>query len=406
MQDQEIILDSSSEESIVGEQAKKLFEICDKDDKGYIDKSDLNGLNEFVLLYDIQEIQKKVEESNEKQITKEQFTQIIRELVSNQNNNYETASEADVPLADYTMPSILNPNGMSLASEMESVERTPYHDPYMEELKQQLAEQESRPRQDLQTIYEHPVRIKRPQFRPMEPEACSGMSPVPRLASPQSLADELNEAEKETEKQKKTDVDLRTPDRIFKVVFVGDSAVGKTAFLHRFCYNRFKPLFNATIGVDFTVKTITVGERVVALQLWDTAGQERFRSITKQYFRKADGVLLLFDVTSEQSFLNVRNWIESVRNGVEDSTVLALVGNKVDLFGSDSSRNTVYKAGKKLADEFDMPFYETSAYTGYGVDYCMKSIAERLQKREEQHLYDALMLEMEPTGKKRSWCCL
>ncbi|VDO62950.1 unnamed protein product [Haemonchus placei] len=212
---------------------------------------------------------------------------------------------------------------------MESVERTPYHDPYMEELnskheldllanvvrfRQQLAEQESRPRQDLQTIYEHPVRIK-----------------------------ELNEAEKETEKQKKTDVDLRTPDRIFKVVFVGDSAVGKTAFLHRFCYNRFKPLFNATIGVDFTVKTITVGERVVALQLWDTAGQER---------------------------------------------------------------NTVYKAGKKLADEFDMPFYETSAYTGYGIDYCMKSIAERLQKREEQHLYDALMLEMEPTGKKRSWCCL
>ncbi|KAK5965042.1 Ras and EF-hand domain-containing protein, partial [Trichostrongylus colubriformis] len=131
---------------------------------------------------------------------------------------------------------------------------------------------------------------------------------------------ELNEAEKVSEKRNK-EVDLRTPDRIFKVVFVGDSAVGKTCFLHRFCYNRFKPLFNATIGVDFTVKTMNVGDRVIALQLWDTAGQERFRSITKQYFRKADGVLLLFDVTSEQSFLNVRNWIESVRNGVEASTV-------------------------------------------------------------------------------------
>lgn len=85
-----------------------------------------------------------------------------------------------------------------------------------------------------------------------------------------------------------SDVDLRTPDRIFKVVFVGDSAVGKTCFLHRsvlpvpkqnmlrFCHNRFKPLFNATIGVDFTVKTIQVKDRLVALQLWDTAGQERF----------------------------------------------------------------------------------------------------------------------------------
>ncbi|VDM58536.1 unnamed protein product [Angiostrongylus costaricensis] len=171
-------------------------------------------------------------------------------------------------------------------------------------LDQQLAEQESNPKQDLETIYEHPVKIK----------------------------------------------DLRTPDRIFKVVFVGDSAVGKTCFLHRFCYNRFKPLFSATIGVDFTVKTICVGNRVVALQLWDTAGQERFRSITRQYFRKADGVLVLFDVTSEQSFLNVRNWIESVRLGVDETTIMALVGNKVDLFGNESTRSTVFRAGKKLAE--------------------------------------------------------
>lgn len=159
------------------------------------------------------------------------------------------------------------------------------------------------------------------------------------------------------------EADLRTPDRIFKVVFVGDSAVGKTCFLHRlspsksgiiddsrFCHNRFKPLFNATIGVDFTVKTIQLKDRIVALQLWDTAGQERFRAITKQYFRKADGVILMFDVTSEQSLLNVRNWVDSVRAGVDESTVLCLVGNKVDLFGSDSARNSVYRAGKRLAE--------------------------------------------------------
>lgn len=66
-----------------------------------------------------------------------------------------------------------------------------------------------------------------------------------------------------------------SPERIFKVVFIGDSAVGKTCFLHRFCHNRFKPLFNATIGVDFTVKNIRLGNRTVAVQLWDTAGQER-----------------------------------------------------------------------------------------------------------------------------------
>lgn len=114
--------------------------------------------------------------------------------------------------------------------------------------------------------------------------------------------------------------------------------------------------------MDFTVKTIQVKDRLVALQLWDTAGQERlasflcdtstsrFRAITKQYFRKADGVVLMFDVTSEQSLLNVRNWVDSVRAGVDESTVLCLVGNKVDLFGNDSARNSVYRPGKKLAE--------------------------------------------------------
>ncbi|KAJ1373396.1 hypothetical protein KIN20_035778, partial [Parelaphostrongylus tenuis] len=315
------------------------------------------------------------------------------DLVNRHARVCDPSHQDDAPLYGFTMNSVLHPNDISLASELAAMQRAPpYHDSFATELRQQLAEQESRPKQDLETIYEHPVKIKRPQFRPMETDL-GGVSPMSRHGSPQSLADELNE-------------DLRTPDRIFKVVFVGDSAVGKTCFLHRFCYNRFKPLFNATIGVDFTVKTISVGDRVVALQLWDTAGQERFRSITKQYFRKADGVLLLFDVTSEQSFLNVRNWIESVRLGVDESTIMALVGNKVDLFGNDSTRNAVFRAGKKLAEEFNMPFYETSAYTGYGIDHCMRSIAERLQKREEEQLHDALKLEMEPTTKKRSWCCL
>uniref|UniRef100_A0A0N5AKQ6 RAB44 protein n=1 Tax=Syphacia muris TaxID=451379 RepID=A0A0N5AKQ6_9BILA len=173
-------------------------------------------------------------------------------------------------------------------------------------------------------------------------------------------------------------------DRIFKVVFVGDSAVGKTCFLHRFCHNRFKPLFNATIGVDFTVKTIKVKDKIVAVQLWDTAGQERFRSITKQYFRKADGVIVMYDVTSEQSYLNVRNWITSVQAGVGDNCILCLVGNK----------------------DYGMLFFETSAYTGYNVKECMKEVAEKLQQKEDDHLIEALKLEALENSSKKSWCCL
>uniref|UniRef100_A0A914IG41 Uncharacterized protein n=1 Tax=Globodera rostochiensis TaxID=31243 RepID=A0A914IG41_GLORO len=195
------------------------------------------------------------------------------------------------------------------------------------------------------------------------------------------------------------------PDRIFKVVFVGDSAVGKTCFLHRFCHNRFKPLFNATIGVDFTVKTLLVRERMVALQLWDTAGQERFRSITKQYFRKADGVILMYDVTSESSFLNVRNWVESVKAGVDNDSVICLVGNKVDLYPNEHCRTITYQHGKDLAEEYGMMFFESSAFTGQGIEETMQALAQRLQQREDDQLKEMIKHERKQ-GKRRSWCCI
>lgn len=143
----------------------------------------------------------------------------------------------------------------------------------------------------------------------------------------------------------------------------------------RFCHNRFKPLFNATIGVDFTIKHIQIHNRVVSVQLWDTAGQERFRSITKQYFRKADAVVLVYDVTSEDTFLNVRNWIQSIKTGVDDGCVMCLVGNKIDLCPNDQNRTISYQCGKELAEEFDMIYFETSAYTGMGINDCMKALA-------------------------------
>jgi Ras and EF-hand domain-containing protein len=118
-----------------------------------------------------------------------------------------------------------------------------------------------------------------------------------------------------------------------------------------------------------------VHDRVVSVQLWDTAGQERFRSITKQYFRKADAVVLVYDVTSEKSFLNVRSWIESIRVGVDDCCVMCLVANKIDLCPNEQNRIITYKHGKELAEEFDMAYFETSAYTGMGINDCMRALA-------------------------------
>ncbi|KAK7496803.1 hypothetical protein BaRGS_00012012, partial [Batillaria attramentaria] len=151
------------------------------------------------------------------------------------------------------------------------------------------------------------------------------------------------------------------PQRIFKVVFVGDSGVGKSSFIHRFCNNQFRASYAATIGVDFQIRALTVGDSTIVLQLWDTAGQERYRSVTKQYFRKADGVIVMYDVTSERSFLNVRDWMFSVQEGVEEGTVITIVGNKTDIVDADPEHVTKVKDGSKMAVEYDALFYETSA---------------------------------------------
>ncbi|MCP9265641.1 Ras and EF-hand domain-containing protein [Dirofilaria immitis] len=204
-------------------------------------------------------------------------------------------------------------------------------------------------------------------------------SEVKSLPKSRSLADEL--LEHGTINKEEPSSVVRSDflsDRIFKVVFVGDSAIS----------------FDATIGVDFTVKRIHLYNRVVTVQLWDTAGQERFRSITKQYYRKADGVILMYDVTSEQSFLNVRNWITSVKAGVDERCVMCLVGNKVDLFANDQARILTYKHGKKLAQEFGMLFFETSAFNGFGISDCMKAVAGKLQEREDEQLQNVLKLDM------------
>ncbi|XP_052066846.1 EF-hand calcium-binding domain-containing protein 4B-like isoform X5 [Mytilus californianus] len=191
--------------------------------------------------------------------------------------------------------------------------------------------------------------------------------------------------------------------RIFKVVFVGDSGVGKSSFIHRFCNDNFNPTFSATIGVDFQVKSLILGGQSIVLQLWDTAGQERFRSITKQYFRKADGVVIMYDVNSEATYTNVRNWMESVQEGVEEGTVVLLVGNKTDIAESESDRAVKTKDGNKLSVEYDGIFFETSAKMGNNVKESMEAMASILKEKEDKEIEKALHLD--DSAAKKKFCC-
>ena len=138
-----------------------------------------------------------------------------------------------------------------------------------------------------------------------------------------------------------TKVVAKNPDRMFKVIFIGDSSVGKSSIVSRFCDESYDSNRTATLGVDFRNRLLMVEGVSVCLQCWDTAGQERFKSITRQYFRKSDAVVVVYDLTSERSFLNAREWIEDAKQSLGEGSqgvLFTLMGNKLDLVTDDTRR--------------------------------------------------------------------
>ncbi|XP_072260202.1 ras and EF-hand domain-containing protein isoform X1 [Pyxicephalus adspersus] len=172
--------------------------------------------------------------------------------------------------------------------------------------------------------------------------------------------------------------------KAYKIVLAGDAAVGKSSFLMRLCKNEFRGNTSATLGVDFQMKTLVVDGEPTLLQLWDTAGQERFRSIAKSYFRRADGVLLLYDVTCEKSFLNVREWIDMIEDATGDSIPIMMVGNKADLrqmLLEQGHKCVPISYGEKLSMTYGALFCETSAKEGSNIVEAVLHLAREVRKR-------------------------
>ncbi|OXB62808.1 hypothetical protein ASZ78_008026 [Callipepla squamata] len=157
------------------------------------------------------------------------------------------------------------------------------------------------------------------------------------------------------------------PSPVYRLVLAGDSGAGKSSFLLRLCRNEFRDDISSTLGVDFQVKQLLVDGEQTTLQIWDTAGQERYRSIARSYFRKAHGVLLLYDISSQSSFLSVRQWIEDIE-GAGTALPLMLVGNKSDLrAGLPETAGVCTAQGQRLAMAHNCLFCETSAKDGTNV---------------------------------------
>ncbi|KAL0278978.1 UNVERIFIED_CONTAM: hypothetical protein PYX00_000636 [Menopon gallinae] len=171
-------------------------------------------------------------------------------------------------------------------------------------------------------------------------------------------------------------------DFLFKIVLIGDCGAGKTCVVQRFKTGTFVEKHGNTIGVDFSMKNVIVDGKKVKLQIWDTAGQERFRTITQSYYRSANGVIIVYDITKRSSFLSLERWIEEVRRYAATNVLLVLVGNKSDL---ESMREVDFSEAEAMCEFIPevLCVLEASAKENTNIEDAFICLATELKRRHD-----------------------
>ena len=168
----------------------------------------------------------------------------------------------------------------------------------------------------------------------------------------------------------------REYDYLFKLVIIGNSNVGKSSILMRFSDDSFNESYLTTIGVDFRFKTLNIEQKLIKLQIWDTAGQERFRTITNAYYKGADVIVLVYDITNGESFQDIdKFWLKEVENYAEKDVELIILGNKCDL---EQQRAVGTIDVQEYAEKKSMEFYETSAKTNESIEKAFVNVGKKL----------------------------
>ena len=163
---------------------------------------------------------------------------------------------------------------------------------------------------------------------------------------------------------------------LYKILLLGDSTVGKTCFLLRYTDDTFLDLHMATIGLDYRLKTMILDDqRIVKVQLWDTAGQDKFRAITRNYYKGARGIILIYDVTNIKSYENIKKWINEIKEEISEEVTIVLIGNKID---NEGERKISKEQGEKLASDYNVAFFETSAKTGQGINESVFYLVQKI----------------------------
>ena len=210
------------------------------------------------------------------------------------------------------------------------------------------------------------------------------------------------------------DNEIGNYDYIFKILLLGDSSVGKTCFLLRYSDDTFTENHISTIGLDYRFKLVNLeNDKKVKLQIWDTAGQDRLRAITKNYYKGAHGIILMYDVTNISTFNNIKSWVTQIRENTTEKIKIVLVGNKID---EEELRKISSDEGQKLAAEYDLKFFEASAKKNVKVTDVFNYITEEMNsqnnKKEAQENGDRkknktnnVIVSDVKTKSKKTECC-
>ena len=191
-----------------------------------------------------------------------------------------------------------------------------------------------------------------------------------------------------------------------KIVLLGDVGVGKSYIISRYIRNEFNENKAPTSGAYNYQKTIKIGDKEVLLELWDTAGQEKFRSLGKIFYQKAEAVCLVYDITNKKSFENLKNnWYEDLQQYGRKDVIIAVVGNKCDLYETEQ---VTKKQAEKFAKEKRAFFQLTSAKCNVGINELFKSLAEKYLNQENiRERTESFLLNNKYNGGccKRKKCC-
>ena len=180
---------------------------------------------------------------------------------------------------------------------------------------------------------------------------------------------------------------------------LGETCVGKTSLIQRYNSDTFSLQHITTLGIDFVTKEVTRDDKeLITARIWDTAGQEKFRTVTKSFYKQADGILLVFDLTDQESFDKLHLWVNNIREVAGQEVIKFLVGNKLDL---TESREIETENAMKIAAEYNMKYYETSAKQKTGVNEVFSDIINEICDRKK-YTKNCILEKIDPTKKS---CC-